>query len=218
MKKLKIIIITLVVIFGMDIVASFVWFMNVTATEKTEYLEKADIGIILMGDVNESFTDIGPQTRQRLDHALKLHQEGYLDLFLCVGGHRPNRGFSGAQKMKDYLVSQGIKAEQVFLEPHSYDTKTNLRYMAPILRNNKWSSVIMISSPLHIHRIKKIREKIYLQNRIVQWAPHPYSEPGTKFNRVDAWKRVHYEWISYAVGLLPYPVYSRIVTYVREQK
>ncbi|MGE0268748.1 MAG: YdcF family protein [Candidatus Omnitrophota bacterium] len=218
MKILKRVLFSVFFLFAVDLLVSFVWFMSVTADEKTEYLERAELAIVLMGDVNENFTDIGPKTRQRLDHALKLQEQGFFDRYLCVGGHRPNRHFSGAQMMKEYLLRNGVKEENIFLEPHSYDTKTNLRYTAPILRNNKWYSVILISSPLHIHRIKKMRESKYFQGRIVQWAPHPYSKPNSKLDLAEIWKDIHYEWTSYAVGLLPYPVYSRIVHFVREQK
>lgn len=218
MKIIKRVLVFLVFLIAADLLVSFAWFMNVTANEKTGYLEKAELAIVLMGDVNDNFTDIGEKTRQRLDHALKLQEQGFFDRYLCVGGHRPNRGFSGAEKMKEYLIRNGVKEENIFLEPYSYDTKTNLRYTAPILRNNKWYSVILISSPLHIHRIKKMRENKYFQGRIVQWAPHPYSKPGSKLNLAETWKDIHYEWTSYAVGMLPYPVYSRIVHFVREQR
>ncbi|MBP9855282.1 MAG: YdcF family protein [Candidatus Omnitrophica bacterium] len=218
MKILRRVFLIITFLMVVDSSIASVWFMNVISEEKTMSLRKADVGVILMGDINRDFTDVGPKTYQRLDYALKIHQQGLFKFFLCVGGDRPKHHFLGAEKMKDYLVKKGIKEENIFLEPHSYDTKTNLQYMVPILRENKWISVILISSPLHIHRIKKKNMIKCVPDLKVQWTPHPYFESDTPINMINVWKDSHYEWISYLVDVLPEPMYLRLVHFVRGQK
>lgn len=205
------------VLIAIDLIVSAVWLTRVLILTQDYELYPSEMGIVLMGDSADHYTALGKQTRQRLNHALELYRLGYFREILCVGGYRPVRNYSGAQLMKKYLVEKGVPAENILLEERSYDTMTNMSYTAEILRRERPLSVVLISSPLHVHRIIALNDSRYLQGRFVFYAPHPFFGATPPLNLWEMWKTIHYEWSAFAVRRLPKQWYQQTVRYLREQ-
>lgn len=217
MKKIKSFILFVALCGFLYVAVGQIWFNHISSVERTVVRGKSDVIMVLMGEVNHDFTDIGAQTIRRLNYAHQLMLAGKADYILCVGGLRVARNFSGARVMKDYLVRKGIDADKVFVEPKSYDTKTNMRFASEILRGQNWTSAIIVSSPLHINRIRKIQELDFLKGIDIQFASFMYSQAVPKMSILDRIRHVHYEWMSYGVSALPDPIYQKIVRHIREQ-
>ena len=205
------------ILIAVDLTVSGLWLTRVMILAQDYVLYPSELGIVLMGDSSDHFTALGKQTRQRLNHALELYRQGYFREILCVGGSRPVRNYSGAQLMRKYLIDKGVPAGNILMEERSYDTLTNLSNTAEILRKKRPLSVVLISSPLHIHRILALNDSRYLQGRFVFYAPHPFFGADPPLNPWEMWKAIHYEWTAFAVRRLPHRVYHGIVRHLREQ-
>ena len=206
------------VILALDLFVASVWVGRVLVLAMDYEIYPADVGIVLMGDSAKSYTAIGKQTHQRLNHAIELYRQGYIKEFLLVGGSRPVHNYSGAQLMRRYLLKKGIPQDKISLEEKSYDTLTNLSFSEEILRRRRVMKVILISSPLHIHRIEALGDNRYLQGRFAFYSPHPFFGADPPLNVLEMWKAVHYEWTAFAVRRLPGPWYEALVKRLRGQE
>lgn len=206
------------VILAADLFISAVWVGRILVLAMDYELYPADWGIVLMGDSAKHYTDLGKQTHQRLNHALELYRQGYFKEFLLVGGSRPRHHYSGAQLMRTYLVNKGVPPEKIFLEQKSYDTLTNLSFTEEILRSRRVMKVILISSPLHIHRIEALGDSRFLVGRFTFYSPHPFFGADPPYNAWEMWKAVHYEWVAFALRRLPQPWYEALVKRLRGQE
>lgn len=213
-KWLKIIGIAFVV----DIILCVAFVTCVLIVSQDYEIYPSEMGIVLMGDSANDYTDIGKQTRQRLNHSIKLYRQGYIKEFLCVGGSRPTHNYSGAQLMRQYLIDKGIPAEKIQMEQRSYDTVTNMSYTEEILRTQRPLRVVLISSPLHVFRIRALRDSRFLQGRFVFYSPHPFFRAEPAYTLWEMWKTIHYEWSSFAMRSLPQSWYDRIVREIRGQE
>jgi len=78
-----------------------------------------------------------PLLKGRLDLALRFYEKqrretGKLPRFIVSGGQGPDEVRSEAAAMRDYLLSQGVPAEQILTEDRSGDTAENMRFSADI--------------------------------------------------------------------------------------
>ncbi len=217
LSKWKVIAKVVLLILIVDLLVSAVWLTRVLILEADQELYPAEVGIVLMGDSADHYRALGKQTRQRLNHAVELYRQGFFKEFLCVGGFRPVSNYSGAELMRQYLLNKGIPADKITLEALSYDTMTNLSFAAEILRKKKWLRVVLISSPLHIHRIRVLGDDRFLHGRFVFFAPHSFLQADPGLNLWEMWKAIHYEWMSYAVRTLPQATYEQVVRRLRGQ-
>ncbi len=202
----------------MDLLIATVWLSRVLILARDYELYPADVGIVLMGDSADRHTALGKQTHQRLNHALELYRQGYFKEFLCVGGARPTRNYSGARLMRRYLIKQGVPEDKIVLEEKSYDTLTNLSFTEEILRVKRVQRVILVSSPLHLHRIEALGDTRFLLGRFAFFAPHPFFGADPPYNLWEMWKAIHYEWVAFAVRRLPPRWYEPLVRHLREQE
>lgn len=70
-----------------------------------------------------------PIAQQRLELAAQKFREGLAPLVLLTGGsvHPAGTTVNEALSMREYLVAEGVPAEQILVEPYARHTTTNLR-------------------------------------------------------------------------------------------
>jgi vancomycin permeability regulator SanA len=94
-----------------------------------------------------------PRLAARLDAALALYDRGVVKNVIVSGGIG-NEGFDESAVMKRYLVGRGIPAERIVTDSLGVNTAATAVNTAAILRQKRWSSVIVVSQYFHIPRCR----------------------------------------------------------------
>lgn len=110
-------------------------------------------GVMETGDASYPYPGL-TDAADRAWHAARLYQAGKAPRILLSGGLSSNRrdGLTEAELMRLFLRDLGIPDEAMILETQSTNTRENALYCATILRNADWSSVILVTSAMHMPR------------------------------------------------------------------
>lgn len=117
---------------------------------------QADVAIVLGASVTD--TEVSPVLRERLNHGIWLYQNGYVDYLILTGGVGEGDTLSEAYVSKQYVLSQGISEEVIFLEDESGITEENLQNAKAIMDTHNWETAIVVSDPLHMKRAMLMAE------------------------------------------------------------
>lgn len=152
---------------------------------------QADAGIIFFGDYTENGLALGPDSKNRARTAIKLYNEGKIKKIICIGGYNYKSWQGKPHYMRQFLEQSNIPKSQIINDSLSYNTITNWREALKIIDQEKLTSVVAISSPLHVYRISCM---IDLEN--TKFASYNYS-----LNSIsEFWQLfldVHHEWVSH---------------------
>jgi len=161
-------------------------------------------------------TEISCETLRRINYALKLYHKGLIKNIICVGGARPSKNFYGAEIMRQIFLASGIPENRLWSEQISNDTQSNWCEASKIIKQQKFKSVTLISSPLHLFRLKHILSQ---QNDLnFSLNPYPYSDSEPRINLLELWLDIHYEWTAFILlKILPHSVYRKIINILRSQ-
>ena len=86
--------------------------------------QKADVIIVLGAAVYGG--EVSPVFKERLNHGIRLYEEGYATKMILTGGVGEGNGYSDAYIAKQYVVGQGVPEEAVLLEEKSVITQENI--------------------------------------------------------------------------------------------
>ena len=110
----------------------------------------ADAAIVLGAAAYESGPS--PVYRERLNHGVWLYRNGYVRKLILTGGTAAGNSRSDAAIGAEYVLAQGVLAEDVLLEETSVITEENLENAAEILKREGLQTVLIVSDPLHMKR------------------------------------------------------------------
>ncbi|MFC4076348.1 YdcF family protein [Salinithrix halophila] len=96
--------------------------------------------------------------RERLNQALHLYANGWIDRFICSGGAN-HRHVSEAEVMKRVLIEHGVPEEAILLEDQSSNTRENLLKTRKILQEQEIGEVYLITHDYHMYRAMRSAEK-----------------------------------------------------------
>lgn len=117
----------------------------------------ADIGhadaIVVLGAAQYDGTP-SPLFQGRLDHAALLWSKGWADLVITVGSKQPGDRHTEAEAGRDYLIEQGVPAEQVVAVEIGHTTLQSLQAVAHELADRGLHTVLLVSDPWHNARIE----------------------------------------------------------------
>lgn len=136
---------------------------NVYLIEKTireAVPSQADVGIVLGAAVWGERPS--PGLRERLDYALWLYKEGYVEYLLVTGGLGEGKKVTEAFAMQQYLLEQGVPAEAILLEDKATSTYENLLYSQQVMDSVQLKSALVISHDYHMARAKTIADDLEL--------------------------------------------------------
>lgn len=111
---------------------------------------KADVAIILGASTSNG--TVSPVYQERLNHGINLYCEGYVDKLIVTGGIGVGNDQSDAHAAKQYAMLQGIPGTDILTEDTSTITQENLENSKAIMDQNKYSTAIIVSDPLHMRR------------------------------------------------------------------
>lgn len=116
----------------------------------------ADVAIVLGASVTDE--GVSPVLRERLNHGIWLYQNGYVNYLILTGGVGEGDTLSEAYVSKQYVLSQSIPEEAIFLEEASKITEENLKNAKAIMDAHNWETAIIVSDPLHMKRAMLMAE------------------------------------------------------------
>lgn len=140
----------------------------------SDSLEPADVIVVL-----------GGETGERVQEAVKLYKRGYAPKLLMSGGPLAWR-LSYAQIMGAQARYLGVSSKDIILEDQSFSTLDNAYYSLLLVRKNKFNKVIVVTSPSHTRRAKRVFDK-YFSDYDIKLMVHPV--PKSKFKLSKWWQR-----------------------------
>lgn len=121
-----------------------------------------------------------PALRERLDHAVRLFDDGLAPVVWVTGGRRPGDRFSEASASSRYLIRNGIPDTAVKLETNGGNTYESLAATGRFLRDADDRDVLLVSDPWHAYRIAAISRDLGLHPRVSPAAPAQWSANGLR--------------------------------------
>ena len=94
----------------------------------------------------------------RLEHAIRLYEDGVAPVIVTVGGKAAGDQFTEAEAGRDYLANAGIPAEALLAVPVGVDTLESIRAVADTFAEQGWDSAVLVSDPWHALRAERMAE------------------------------------------------------------
>ncbi|MGH9350549.1 MAG: YdcF family protein [Terriglobia bacterium] len=107
--------------------------------------------IVVMGAAEYDGTP-SPVYQARLDHALALEEKGLAPLMLTTGGSGGDRRYTEGGVGRDYLIQQGVAADEIIAETRGETTFQSVRAVAAILHKLRIHTCITVSDGFHLYR------------------------------------------------------------------
>ncbi|GAB4259481.1 YdcF family protein [Thermincola ferriacetica] len=134
-------------------------------------LQKADAIVVLSGGWKAKGV-LGTSTLERYQYGIKLFQQKFAPVIIFSGGNLLGRP-AEADAMADMALSAGFPYEAVISENASASTYENVLFTTKILQEKRLKSIILVTSPYHTYRAKKMFEDKQVK---VTAAPVPNGE------------------------------------------
>jgi uncharacterized SAM-binding protein YcdF (DUF218 family) len=151
MKKLIIIVLkTILVLITLSIIYAACVAISIWSYGNIDERQNADVAIVLGAAVYGD--EPSPVFRERINHGIWLYENGYVDKLIFTGGKVQGQVLSDSAVAKAYAVAKGIPEEDILIEEDSTITQENIFNATRIVEANAFSSVILVSDPLHMKR------------------------------------------------------------------
>ena len=121
----------------------------VSFSEKDE-TRQADAAVVLGASVYDNSPS--PVFRERIDHAVDLYNDGYVNAIIMTGGVGEGNIRSEADIAREYAEQQGVPAEVIFKEEESSITAGNLEMARQVMSEKGFNTALIVSDPLHMKR------------------------------------------------------------------
>ena len=137
-------IICAVTIFGV-VTAQSIWSYG-----KTDEKQPSDAAIVLGAAISDG--EVSPVYRERINHAIMLYEDGYVDYIILTGGFGEGSYKSDSAVAREYALLQGVPENKVLIEEKSTITEENLAFSKEVMVENNLKTAIIVSDPLHMKR------------------------------------------------------------------
>jgi uncharacterized SAM-binding protein YcdF (DUF218 family) len=192
-KGILLLLAIFIFIFAIDVAAVMLYFKHVNdfLNEQPKNF-RADVGVIFFGDYleHDRYIELGPDSRNRADEAIRLYRHGRIKNIICVGGYEIRTWRGKPHLLCNYLIANGIPKENLTYDSLSFNTITNWREAKKIIALKNFKTTVAISSPLHIYRIASM-----IDSEQVLFAAYPYVPEGFGEFRF-LYQNIHREWLS----------------------
>jgi uncharacterized SAM-binding protein YcdF (DUF218 family) len=151
--------VALLALLGIGLTGSAVW--RSAHTDDASRIEHADV-IVVLGAAQYGGVP-SPVFEGRLEHAALLYREGRADTVLVLGGSAPGDTSTEADAGRDWLVGEGLPAEDVVASPVGSTTLESLRAASDYMREHELRSAFLVSDPWHNLRIKRMASDLGIE-------------------------------------------------------
>ena len=131
---------------------------------------------------------------RRVEKGVELYKAGLAPGMIMTGGNTYKHYYESSV-MKEAAVSMGVPAEAVIEEREAMDTIGNARYSARIMRERGWESAILVSSPYHLKRGKRLFEAAGISVQIAGAEEPDNPFYGMTFSLYEYLVRVSYAFV-----------------------
>jgi uncharacterized SAM-binding protein YcdF (DUF218 family) len=94
----------------------------------------------------------------RLEHALRLHENGVAPVIVTVGGKAAGDQFTEAEAGRDYLAAAGVPGDALLAVEQGVDTLESMRAVATAFDERGWASAVLVTDPWHAMRAERMAE------------------------------------------------------------
>ena len=109
-------------------------------------IQKTEVGLVLGAKVHGE--NLSPIFKDRLDAALELYNNKKINKILVSGDHG-TKNYDEVNAAKEYLLSKGVKGDDIFLDHAGFDTYDSIYRAKEVFGIN---DVIIISQNFHLAR------------------------------------------------------------------
>jgi uncharacterized SAM-binding protein YcdF (DUF218 family) len=134
---------------------SFVWLVA-SPLKISDPPQKADTIAVFGGGVGETGSP-GKSTIERTRHAAQLYLKGYSKTIIFSSGYTYT--YNDADNMRLLAISMGVRPEDIILEEKANSTYENVIFSKRILKERKWHSALLVSSPYNMRRAQLVVRK-----------------------------------------------------------
>jgi uncharacterized SAM-binding protein YcdF (DUF218 family) len=93
-----------------------------------------------------------PVFRERINHAITLYEDGYVEKIVFTGGQGDPDEPAEALVGKQFAVAHGVPQADILVETQSRTTRENLYYAQRVATKQQLSTFLLVSDPLHMKR------------------------------------------------------------------
>jgi uncharacterized SAM-binding protein YcdF (DUF218 family)/glycosyltransferase involved in cell wall biosynthesis len=129
---------------------------------------RADAIVVFAGGVGET-GKAGGGAQERINEAVALYRAGYAPYLVLSSGYVYS--FNEAESMRDLAIAQQVPASAIALEQRSKNTFQNVTFVNEILKDHKWRSILLVSSPYHMRRATMVWHKLAPEITVTPAAP-----------------------------------------------
>ena len=123
---------------------------GIVSFSKKDETRPADTAIVLGAAVYDNSPS--PVFCERINHAIDLYNNGYVDIIIMTGGVGEGNIRSEADIAREYAEQQGVPAGSILIEEESRITAENLENAKQIMDRHGMDSALIVSDPLHMKR------------------------------------------------------------------
>lgn len=105
-----------------------------------------------------------PVLRARLDHAIELYRDSIAPRLILTGGVGVGDTISEAEVGRRYAVKAGVPADRILVEGTGISTEQSMRVVARLMRAKGFSSVVLVSDPFHMLRLRLIAGRLGIRS------------------------------------------------------
>lgn len=153
-----------------------------------DQLKPADAIVVLGGDNNG----------ERVAYGVELYKKGFAPKMLMSGGPLQWH-LTSAEWMRKQAISLGVPPGAIFIQDRSLSTLEDVLLTVPIIRENGYKSVLLVTSPTHSRRALWVFKK-QLKKNSVEVLSAPVVKSQFKLNqwwsRHEDTQQVMWEYVS----------------------
>ena len=94
----------------------------------------------------------------RLEHALRLWNDGVAPVIVTVGGKADGDQFTEAASGRDYLAEAGVPEDALLAVEEGVDTLESMRAVGTVFHERGWDSAVLVTDPWHAMRAERMAE------------------------------------------------------------
>lgn len=117
----------------------------------------ADVAVVLGNKVNEDGT-LSERLQKRLECGLEVYRQGRVKMLLVSGGLGREGHYEG-DKMRDFLLQQGVPDSCVLVDNYGNNTLATVDNTLRLKDSLHFNSVLIVSQYFHITRTKMLFRK-----------------------------------------------------------
>ena len=118
--------------------------------------ERREAGAIVVLGAAQYDGRPSPLDRSRLEHAVRLVEEGYAPILVVTGGKREGDRTTEAAAGRAFAVGRGIADDRILSEDQGRNTLESMRAVGALLRERGIRDAVFVSDPSHMLRVLRM--------------------------------------------------------------